>query len=268
MTTPILRQLIELYRAHGITVTTGLNPARFGWPHALFTHFFKDGQNITEGLGISALEVHILADIMQSLNPKSAFVIGNSQGWSTLAMALSSPQCRILAIDAGFDRASLDGLALTEKLAANAGAQVSAKRGISPADVPTLLQNFGHAPELIFIDGYHSNEQVVADYTATRPHAAADAVYILHDVWTCGLEPGMKKIRELGGFDGGLLNASCSGIAILYPRARAAVMDPLLRAYSIDGVANDQLHRIAWRHRHPKLWRWQRRWNRWTGKRA
>ena len=101
-----------------IRISTGLNPCHFGnLPSAAFTWFIKDGESLTNGLGIAMQEVYFLECLFARLKPKSIFIIGNSAGWSSLALALLNPQARCVAIDAGFDRNALDGLDFTNRVA-------------------------------------------------------------------------------------------------------------------------------------------------------
>ena len=76
---PILKRLTGLYERRGILISTGLNPCHFGnLPSAAFTWFIKDGESLTNGLGIAMQEVYFLECLFARLKPKSIFIIGNS----------------------------------------------------------------------------------------------------------------------------------------------------------------------------------------------
>jgi hypothetical protein len=161
---PILPRLVAFYESRGIGIATGLNPSHFkNFPHAPFTWFVKDGASLTNGLGIALQEVYFLECLFARFHPKSVFAIGNSLGWSTLALALANPQARVLAIDAGFDRHSRAGIDFTNRVAAEEGLAVRAVIGKSPEDVTPILRDEAMPPvEFAFIDGYHAIEQVPA----------------------------------------------------------------------------------------------------------
>jgi predicted O-methyltransferase YrrM len=257
---PILPRLVALYESRGINVVTGLNPSHFkNFPHAPFTWFVKDGGSLTNGLGIAQQEVYFLECLFARFHPKSIFVIGNSLGWSTLALALANPQAKVLAIDAGFDRHSREGLDFTNRVAAEEGLTARAVIGKSPEDVARLLRD--EAMPLVdfaFIDGYHAVEQVPLDVRAVRPHAALGCIYLFHDVVSFGLAPGVERIAAETGLSWQLLRGTTSGMAIAW--------DETLRPPGLDDIAPfivsepalTVIDDAAWAHRHRHLARWRR----------
>ena len=62
--------------------------------------------------------------------------------------------------------------------------------GFSPGDVPKALRR-GIGYDIAFIDGLHSNEQIVEDFYALEPHLKARSVVILHDVGAFDLHSGV-----------------------------------------------------------------------------
>jgi len=257
---PILPRLARLYARHGIEISTGLNPSHFDdHPYAPFTWFIRDGKSLTEGLGISMQEVYFLECLFEHYQPKRLFVIGNSAGWSTLALALLNPAGRILAIDAGFDRASLEGLALTNGIAAEEKLPAQAVKGVSPADVGPLLAEHGMAPvDFAFIDGYHSVEQVELDFGAVAPHAAPGCVYLFHDVETFNLHQGLDRVASRSGLVWELLLGTSSGMGIMYdPARRPACLDDIA-SFKAQPAAVEILRAAAWARRHRHLARWRR----------
>lgn len=195
---PIIAELVELYRSEGIAISTGLPPHRFGgYGGAPFTWFLKDGQSLTNGLGIAMQEVYLLEHLFAAFQPRRALVIGNAFGWSTLAIAALLKGGQVVAIDSGSDRNSLAGLELTNRLAARGKLPAKAVKGTSPGDVATIVNTTLAGPvDFAFIDGLHTSAQVVLDYTAVRAKAAADAVYLFHDVQEFGLGAGIAEIEH------------------------------------------------------------------------
>lgn len=249
----IVPRLFDLYRQHGFTVVSGLNPAHWqGLNSAPFTWLMRDGRSYTNGLGIALQEVFFLESLFSHYHPRRIFVIGNSFGWSAVSLALLNPAAEIVAIDAGFDEHANDGLDLTNAIASEAGLKLTARKGTSPGDVPGILaRSFDLPVDFTFIDGYHSNAQIVLDFDAVRAHAAADAVYLFHDVHEFDLYEGLGRIEAQSGLELRRLLATPSGMAIAFPAMLAATLAPTLDVFAPSVAALTMISRAAWRHAHP-----------------
>ena len=199
---PIIGRLTAIYRSRGIEIATGLNPSHFDdFPLAPFTWFLKDGESLTNGLGIALQEIYFLECLFARYRPAHLFAIGNAMGWSTLALGLLNPQGKVLAIDAGLDRNSLAGIDFTNAAALKEALPVTVLRGRSPEDVGHVIGEQAMLPiDFAFIDGHHSTEQVAFDFGALRPHAAANCVYLFHDVATFALAPAIERLAAEIGF--------------------------------------------------------------------
>ena len=116
-------------------------------------------------------------------------------------MSLLLPESRIVAMDTGLDETSRYGLGLTNRMAACAGLQnLRAVQGVSPQDVAAVVDSeLDGRVDFTFIDGLHTNEQVVLDFQAIALKAAKDAVYLFHDVHLLILYDGIRRIEQLGG---------------------------------------------------------------------
>lgn len=265
---PIIAQLVDLYRAEGIAISTGLPPHRFGdYGGAPFTWFIKDGQSLTNGLGIAMQEVYLLEHVFAAFQPQRALVIGNAFGWSTLAIAALLKAGRVVAIDSGADRNSLDGLDLTNRMAARGGLPAKAVKGSSPQDVAAIVDaELGGSVDFAFIDGLHTNEQVVLDYQAVHAKASSDAVYLFHDVQEFGLGPAIAEIERLAGRSATALSATQSGMAILFEAARHAALASAVAAFAPPESALGVVRQAAWNHRHRHLARWRRSYRKRIGR--
>ena len=257
---PILPRLVGLYESRGIQVSTGLNPCHFGnYSAAPFTWFIKDGRSITNGLGIALQEIYFLECLFARLKRERLFVIGNSTGWSTFALALLNPAARVLAIDAGFDRNSLQGLDFTNKVAAQEGLAIQAVKAVSPSDVAKTLRTHAMTPvDFAFVDGLHTVEQVQLDFDAIRPNTTPDCVYLFHDVEAAGLHPGIQAIAEKSGLSWDMLLGTPSGMAIMYDRGRRPPGLDDIAAFIARPAILDMIRDAAWSHRHRHLARWRR----------
>ncbi|MDE2229167.1 MAG: class I SAM-dependent methyltransferase [Alphaproteobacteria bacterium] len=257
---PIIAQLVDLYRAEGIEISTGLPPHRFGgFGGAPFTWFLKDGKSLTNGLGIAMQEVYLLEHLFAAIQPRRALVIGNAFGWSTLAIAALLTGGRVVAIDSGADRNSLEGLDLTNRIATHGKLPAKAVRGVSPQDVASIVDaELGGPVDFAFIDGLHTSEQVVLDYKAVRAKAAPDAVYLFHDVQEYGLGPAIADVERLAGQMATMLWATQSGMAILFDAARHPELARAVAAFAPPESALKVVRQAAWDHRHRHIARWRR----------
>lgn len=257
---PIIARLAALYEARGIAISTGIAPSHLGgFALAPFTWFFKDGESFTNGLGIAMQEIYFLECLFARYRPQHLFAIGNAAGWSTLALGLLNPLARIIAIDAGSDRNALAGIDFTNRVAAEEAIPVRVIEGRSPEDVPRILRETGLVPiDFAFIDGYHSVRQVELDFRAIRPFAAADCVYLFHDVATFGLQPGIDRIAAEQGLVALSLPGTTSGMAILYdPEMRPPALDDIA-PFAASPATLALLWAEAWNRRHRHLARWRR----------
>lgn len=257
---PVIARLVSLYRERGIEIAAGLNPSHFGgYPLAAFTWFVRDGRSLTNGLGIAMQEIYFLECLFARFRPRRLFVIGNSLGWSSLALALLNPDAKTVAIDAGLDRNSRAGIALTNRIAGEEALPLTAIIGSSPEDVPRRIAEHDLAPvDFAFIDGYHSVEQVERDFAAVRPHAAPDCVYLFHDVGNFGLVAGIERIAAASGLRWGLLLGTSSGMAIVYDPASQPVWRDDIAPFVVPPEMVTLIRAEAWNHRHRHLARWRR----------
>jgi predicted O-methyltransferase YrrM len=230
---PIIGKLVKMYRAQGIDICTGLPSHEFG-SFAPFTRFIKDGRDITEGLGIAMQEVYLLEHMLSAYHPRHAIIIGNSQGWSTLAISLLLPDSRVVAIDSGDCENSLAGLELTNRMAALAGLdKLRAVRGVSPQDVVAIVDSeLGGRVDFAFIDGLHRNDQIVLDFQAISRRAAKNAVYLFHDVHSWNLHDGIARIEALSGYTARTLRGTPSGMAVLYDEAQHPELQEAVAAFA------------------------------------
>jgi predicted O-methyltransferase YrrM len=257
---PIIARLTALYESRGIRIAAGLNPSHYhGFPHAAFTWFVKDGASLTEGLGIALQEIYFLECLFTRFHPKTIFAIGNSLGWSTLALALANPEARVLAIDAATDRLARDGIRFTNAIAVEEGLAVTVIEAHSPEDICRVCRDAGLPPvEFALIDGYHAVEQVVLDFRALRQVAAPGCVYLFHDVANFGLQPGIERIATESGLTWRPMAGTTSGMAIVYnPEATPGLAEDIA-PFSASPEVLRVIEDAGWRHRHRHFARWRR----------
>jgi predicted O-methyltransferase YrrM len=242
---PVLDDLVAAYAAEGFAISTGLNPTVFHNLHSVpFTWLVRDGVEVADGLGMSLPEIYLLECLAAVQPAESILVIGNSFGWSTLALGLAYPKARVVGLDSAADRFSLEGLELTARLAERLGLRdVFPVRGTSPTDISgKVLDRLGGRIDLAFVDGDHTCDQILEEYRAIRPFLTANAMILFHDVQYCGLQSGFDTIIEESGWQGAMLHATPSGIGFLANEPSPALAR-VIAAFAVDPSALEVVRR-------------------------
>ncbi|MCW8861110.1 MAG: class I SAM-dependent methyltransferase [Rhodospirillales bacterium] len=257
---PILPKLIGLYEDSGFTVSTGLMPSFVGGlDEAPFTWLIKDGKKYTNGLGIAMQEVYFLECLSEALTPRNIFIIGNSFGWSTFALALANPQAKVVAIDSGYDVQSIEGLDLTSGIAHKAGLNVEAVKGASPDDIPRIVaDSMDGTVDFAFIDGLHTNEQIVIDFKVLRQHTSENCVFLFHDIISCEMEQGFAEIRSLWDGEDRLLLGTSSGMGILFPKNIDERLRQTIDAFTGSEEAIAAMNHELWKRKNKRKIKFQR----------
>jgi hypothetical protein len=216
--TSIMPQLVGLYRAAGYETISGFSPFHFfNVMDAPFTFFLK-GQQFYGGLGLALQEVMFLENFRDYIAPQRVLVIGNAFGWSTLALALTFPKAKTLAIDI-----DADGVRVTNELIDRHGLSARAVVAQSPAGVAGAVKDhLGGAVDFCLIDAQHDNPSLVADFGAVRAVSAPDAFVLCHDVINWHMIDGVKQIETQHKLKAKLFTRTASGMALIYSTASPA----------------------------------------------
>jgi hypothetical protein len=234
-----LAKLQRIYKeSEGIDVVSGMNPFHFNnYRDAAFTHFSKDGQSLTDHLGISLWEAMLLESFCKTIKPSGIYIVGNGLGWSALALALANPDAAVVVIDPD------SGVDLVNRIAFRNALRCVAVRGYSPADNEAIIgQYFNKVPDLILIDGLHTNEAIVSDFRSLFSICGPEAVYFFHDVINFDLFAGLKDIASFvrtHHMSTAFLASSPSGMAVVYPNNTPADVQSLISLFGLNpaGVA-------------------------------
>jgi len=242
-------KLVDLYRRYGFQLRTGLYPPHFhNFKFASGTVLEQGPLKLRTGGGIALGEVYLLEEICAAVQPKRIFIIGNAFGWSTFAFALARPEAEVVALDAGIEgHDNKAGIELTNQIAGKEGMRVKCVFGFSPQDVPKAVTELSAAPDLVFIDGLHTDEQLMLDFEAS--HAVApNALYLYHDVVNFGMQkPFGQIITKLStSHETCILWRTFSGMGISVPKPLANQCRALVDAYTDDQAYVDTT-RFRWR---------------------
>jgi len=98
------------------------------------------------------------------------------------------------------------GSELTRQIADRYYPGVRLTIGFSPKDTPRAVRKqiieTAAGYELVFIDGLHTNEQIIKDFEGIAPYLAPSCFIVIHDVGLAHLQSGFKKIREKASISG------------------------------------------------------------------
>ena len=230
-----LARLQHLYRTYeGIETVSGLNPLHFGgYRDAPFTHFTRAGESLTQHLGISLVELMVLERFCRALQPRFIYIVGNGLGWSALGLALINPDARVLVVEPEA------GIALTNAIAQEEGIGCTVVQGFSPADNARIIRDHaltpGDVPDLVLIDGQHTNEQIAADFQSLSALCGRQATYLFHDVVNFRLYDGLAHVAARARPNRmvvELLVGTPSGMAIVYPEEAGESFRQLVRLFN------------------------------------
>lgn len=201
-----------------------LNALKLKMKYVISKYFIKTRKRYEDsalhtGGGISLEEIYFMDCLLSLFKPQTIYVIGVAFGWSTIAMGLISRNSKIIAIDnASEGKDASEGLRLTQKIAEKLKIDLTIYVGTSPQDVPKTICK-SCSVDFAFIDGLHTNEQIVKDFNAILPFCSDSAVILFHDVLNWSMLDGWDTIMNIGkknGFNGYILRRTTSGMGVLF----------------------------------------------------
>lgn len=208
----ILPRLFAIFRGAGHEPLTGYSTQHFPkWDDAPFTVFLRDGKPVGCA-GLSLHEVMFLEHFQEYIRPERIFIVGNAMGWSTVALALIFPDALTVAIDA-----LGTGVEWTNELIARHRLSAVAVEARSPGDVAAVVKRYLKGPiDVSLIDATHTNDAIVADFTAIHAVSATNGIHLFHDVINRRMLPGFTRILGDYNLSGKVFPRTPSGMALAY----------------------------------------------------
>jgi len=192
----MLPKVIQAYHECGYQIDLG-TPAR------VYSKIIdlKSRRTLSVSGGFTVTDAFLFMQIQRVYDPKSVFVIGNSFGLSTFVLAEVFPGAVIDAIDAEIEGLEAKiGTALTREIAAKYFPNVNVTVGFSPNDIPSALRRERY--DLVFVDGGHTNEQMLLDFHGILAYCSEECAIVFHDVAYANLLAAWDQIvtesRPLG----------------------------------------------------------------------
>jgi hypothetical protein len=227
-----LVRLTAAFRKHAqISTVTGLNPYHFAnYRDASFTHYLRNGENLTHDLGISLWELLLLERVCGAHKPKSILIIGNGMGWSAIAMAMMNPSASVVVIEPH------TGIELTNQIAAAEQLQCRVVQGWSPNDCARIIREHCPVPpDFVLIDGLHTSRQIALDFQAVFAISGRNALYFFHDIINFDLFDGLEEIEgttRLQGMRIDILFCTPSGMAVIAPEEAPEAVRSVIQLFS------------------------------------
>jgi len=183
-----IAKVIEAYKNSGYEVLLGN-------PDCLATRLLKHNRLIEASFAISMSDILVFQWIAWFAPWKRALIIGNSFGFSTLLIAGLCPGCDVDAIDAEIEGSENRlGSQLTMAIAREDFPGVRLTIGFSPQDLPQACRF--DAYDLIFIDGFHTNDQLIGDFGGICGRREGNSVVYLHDVGMAQMTSAWSTIKS------------------------------------------------------------------------
>lgn len=147
------------------------------------------------GGGVPVTDAFMFLSLARLYSPRNIFVIGNSFGLSTFILSDAFPSAQIDVIDAEIEGLDVElGSGLTRKIIASDFPNVKLTVGFSPADTPSAMRAKEY--DFVFIDGLHTNEQMLLDFNGILPYCSKDCVVYFHDVGCCNMLEAWEKVKK------------------------------------------------------------------------
>lgn len=208
----MLPKVIEAYASCGFGVAMG-TPSTL--PSCLVER--STGRCLSTGGGISVSDAFLFTSLARMFSPNAIFIVGNAFGLSTFVMAESFPDALIDVIDAESEGSdNKRGSEITRKIAQSHFPKVQLTSGFSPQDVPKACRVPKY--QMAFIDGLHTNEQMVKDFVGIVPFLDEQCVVVFHDVASHDMLDGWHEIVKRAskdGFHGFEVSWTAFGICVL-----------------------------------------------------
>lgn len=208
-------RLFEIYKKNGFMLTSELEPQYINSAKFIFTRLYVGHLNQTYHLGIAMREIAFLESLSSLTDFRNIFIVGNSFGFSTLALALMNPQAKVVAIEIGMETFTNSWIEATNAIAQAEGLNVKVVKGSSPENNAEIIdRELGGSIDFAFVDGLHTNEAVQKDFDSLRPFGHSRTIYGFHDVLSHKMVEGLSACVSRNPIPTHFFFATPSGIAL------------------------------------------------------
>lgn len=208
-------RLFEIYKKNGYTLSSELEPSYMKSDKFVFTRLYIGHMNQTYHLGITMREIAFLESLSSLTDFKKIFIVGNSFGFSTFALALMNPQAKVVAIEIGMEPFTEQWIDRTNTIAQAEGLNIKVVKGSSPENNAEIIEReLGGSIDFAFIDGLHTNEAVQKDFDSLRPFGHPRTIFGFHDVIAHNMIEGLSASVGRNPIPTQIFFATPSGVAL------------------------------------------------------
>ena len=198
-------------------------------PRATGTYVARGETFLSTSGGISNEEATFIYALCEELAPRNILVIGNSYGFSTVFLALSNPDAKLIA----FDKYRTEGIKTTNRLLSGLKDK-EVIQASTPDDIPKIIEDrFGGTVDLVLIDAVHTNEVQTAEFKVLDRYLSEKSIVVFHDVLSCNLLSSFYFLQKTyGDYAFSLITKSSSGIAVCVKGESSEDLRGLIRYHS------------------------------------
>jgi predicted O-methyltransferase YrrM len=226
----VFAELYRRYENEGLEVYGCFSPY-INAPRLTGTYIARGDTFLSTSGGISNDEATIIYAVCQELLPQKILIIGNSYGFSTVFLALSNPDARLIA----FDKYRTEGIKTTNKLLLGLKDK-EVIQASTPDGISEVIENkLGGTVDLVLIDAVHTNEMQNKEFSVLDRYLAEKSAVVFHDVLSCNLLSSLdflKKTYDKYRFS--LMTKSSSGMAVCIKGESSRDLQDLIKYYSTD----------------------------------
>ena len=186
----VFAELYKRYKDEGLDVYGGFSPFLTGFLPRTGNYIARCATFLSTSAGISNDEAMLIHGLCEQLVPKRILVIGNSYGFSTLFLALTCPDAKIIA----FDKYRTEGINVTNRLLHGlSGKEVV--QASTPEDIAILINSKLGGVDFVLVDAVHTNEMQTAEFEILNEYLSSRSIVVFHDVLSCGLLSSFNHLK-------------------------------------------------------------------------
>jgi predicted O-methyltransferase YrrM len=224
----VFADLHRRYEREGLEVYGCFSPY-LNAPRVTGTYVARGETFLSTSGGISNEEATFIYALCEELAPRNILVIGNSYGFSTVFLALSNPDAKLIA----FDKYRTEGIKTTNRLLSGLKDK-EVIQASTPDDIPKIIEDrFGGTVDLVLIDAVHTNEVQTAEFKVLNRYLSEKSIVVFHDVLSCNLLSSFYFLQKTyGDYEFSLITKSSSGIAVCVKGESSKDLRDLIRYHS------------------------------------
>jgi predicted O-methyltransferase YrrM len=227
----VFSELYKRYKHEGLDVYGGFSPFLTGFLQRTGNYIARGSVFLSTSAGISNDEAVFMHGLCERMNPKRILIIGNSYGFSTVFLALSCPDAKLIA----FDKYRTQGIETTNRLLSGLKGKAVIQAS-TPEDIPNIINSkLDGEVDFVLIDAVHTNEMQTAEFEVLNGFLSSRSTVVFHDVLSCGLLESFSMIKnKYLQYDFRLIGKSSTGIAVCIKGEKDELLENFLDYFSPD----------------------------------